>query len=528
MSGDNDLERECLRVERRWLVETRESHDGLNKSMFLRIIFFVLLMLPTLCRSSWAEPCGLRGYDGGTKIVEIDCQTAADFANTPSSLRVRLPSGAIRGILLVDPGTVAAPNPAASKFRIHYTKSTGPVISAIAKVRPGISSCEELQMIGFHPDYPITGKNYELAQDIDCSATNPANWSNPLYANKLWQVGYSVRYGGKGFNGKTDVPRTTGYDDDLPDLGDLGEKGFHPLGGGDIHPEMRTPFSGTFDGKGYKITGLTINRPEESRIGLFGSSQGATISNVMLEGGSFIGNHITGGLVGYASSVTIENCSATGNVSGGNYVGGLVALGDYSSVRNSYAKGNVGGNYQVGGLVGSFGFSSKITNSYATGTAGGNMFVGGLVGATGDVMVGGEPRVSITNSYATGNASANAFAGGLVGDNYANITNSFATGEASGPSGYAGGLNGRQASGTLTNCWWYNGVNSEDAMKAALAANFQGTGSGTGGKVYWVNGVIGSTTAWDFVNTWTSVAGALPHLKCPAGKTWDSTSGVCV
>jgi len=78
--------------------------------------------------------------------------------------------------------------------------------------------------------------------------------------------------------------------------------GFDPIGDGTSN------FTGAFDGLGHVITGLTINRPSEDNVGLFGAVSGVTISNIGLTGGSVIGNSLVGSLVGYASTnTTITN-----------------------------------------------------------------------------------------------------------------------------------------------------------------------------------------------------------------------------
>jgi len=245
--------------------------------------------------------------------------------------------------------------------------------------------------------------------------------------------------------------------------------GFDPVGDGG------NGFTGTFDGNGYTITGLTINRPGESNVGLFGYTNGATIQNVGLVGGSVAGDTCVGGLVGYAyynsiidnsystgdvvgmgtfsgglvgyakQGSSISNSYATGDISGGNCVGGLVGQMDYdSAIDNSYATGNVSGAQYVGGLSGLNAHNSTIDNSYATGTVSGNDQVGGLVGWN-------YYYSTIDNSYATGNVTATGIncSGGLVGYNYTNsiISNSYATGSVSGEN-YVGGLVGSNDDGS--------------------------------------------------------------------------------
>ena len=59
-------------------------------------------------------------------------------------------------------------------------------------------------------------------------------------------------------------------------------------------------FTGTFDGKGYKITNLYINRPSTGEVGLFGcTGSGSEIKNVSLEEVNVSGYMRVGGLVGF-------------------------------------------------------------------------------------------------------------------------------------------------------------------------------------------------------------------------------------
>src|SRR5690606_21166857 len=127
-----------------------------------------------------------------------------------------------------------------------------------------------------------------------------------------------------------------------------GGLGFVPVG----RTNQANSFQGSFDGRGHVISGLTIDRPGEDYVGLFGRTHGATIANVGLEGGSVSGNNYAGGLVGWQDGGSIEQSYATGAVEGDNQVGGLVGWQDGGSIEQSYATGAVEGDNQVGGLVG--------------------------------------------------------------------------------------------------------------------------------------------------------------------------------
>ena len=132
-------------------------------------------------------------------------------------------------------------------------------------------------------------------------------------------------------------------------------------------------FTGTFDGNGFRITNLYINRPTTDYVGLFGKISGASavIRNLGVEVQIVVGQAQVGGLVGHMDSgSSIRNSYATGAVTGsGNFAGGLVGYMDSgSSIRNGYATGAVtgSGNF-AGGLVGHMDSGSSIRNSYATG-----------------------------------------------------------------------------------------------------------------------------------------------------------------
>ena len=137
--------------------------------------------------------------------------------------------------------------------------------------------------------------------------------------------------------------------------------------------------TGSFDGQGYEIRDLFINRPDDSHIGLFLITWGL-IKDVCVVNGTVIGGDCVGSLVGENSGI-VSNSYSTGNVSGYNEVGGLVGSnhGTLSTVSNSYSSGAVTGNSHVGGLVG-FNYLGTLSNSYSSGSVTGNKDVGGLVG----------------------------------------------------------------------------------------------------------------------------------------------------
>jgi hypothetical protein len=203
-------------------------------------------------------------------------------------------------------------------------------------------------------------------------------------------------------------------------------KGWQPIGTGN------SPFTGTFDGQGYEIRDLFINRPDESYVGLFGCvhEEGVIkdigVVNADMTGGS----EYVGGLVG-ANVGTVSNSYSSGSVTGEDFVGGLVGFnGEAGTVSNSYSSGSVTGSYGVGGLVGAN--AGTVSNSYSSGSVTGENGAGGLVGFNGEAG-------NVSNSYSTGSVTGYAYVGGLLGGNVGIVSDSFWDTKTSGQPTSAGG-----------------------------------------------------------------------------------------
>jgi len=232
-------------------------------------------------------------------------------------------------------------------------------------------------------------------------------------------------------------------------------EGFEPIGRRYI-PGESYPFTGSFDGNGFTISNLTINRPEQYFVGLFGKASGANFSHVALENIDVSGAHHTGGLIGSNERGEIHGSYVTGKITGSRSVGGLVGANtgtiseshalievtgggsnfviagvgglvgynNFGMVYTSYAVGTVTGDENVGGLIGQHfggggGFSARVYACYAHVDVTGNIRVGGLVGYHPVVHTLIEPASSsiISESYAAGKVSGNKETGGLVGNN---------------------------------------------------------------------------------------------------------------
>lgn len=279
--------------------------------------------------------------------------------------------------------------------------------------------------------------------------------------------------------------------------------GFDPVG------SSGSEFTGSFDGKGYTINNLYINRPTERGVGLFGYTDGAgEIKNVGIVNCDITGEKYVGALVGGSETndTSFTNCYSTGSITAGSSttttasVGGLFGyvgapVEDCYSTCSVNVAGGSGKVLNIGGLIGTL-LSGGVTRSYATGdvivTGDGDIeSIGGLIGldlsssgsiskcySTSDISVtAGDEVYAIggfigdnsvrpySDCYARGSVTvvasspeaSSGFIGGFIGLNYpsVNIDNCYSTGLLTITDGvpFVGGFCGGNY-GTITNCFW--------------------------------------------------------------------------
>ena len=102
------------------------------------------------------------------------------------------------------------------------------------------------------------------------------------------------------------------------------------------------PFSGRFDGMGYKVM-YTYDLAEGNNAygGMFGYTEGAEICNVGVLAASALGTEANGGLIGYAVDTDIKQCFFEGDIlaSGAN-TGGLVGYAEGCCFEGCYTTGS--------------------------------------------------------------------------------------------------------------------------------------------------------------------------------------------
>ena len=218
--------------------------------------------------------------------------------------------------------------------------------------------------------------------------------------------------------GKTDINIT--LDKNI----DLTGKDWTPIG-----TSFDNSYTGTFDGGGHTITGLTITTKDQF-VGLFGYlNRAGTVKNVVMEGVQITSNQIyggsIGGVVGYSWG-TIENCSVSGSVSGTVYVGGVVGAQIDGSITGCSSSATVKGMVDVGGVAGQTNSSATLTACYATGNV--TLEIDPKKNIAGGGLVGMNAGSSLLACYATGNVTSTGSStgyvhiGGFLGNNYTTVT----------------------------------------------------------------------------------------------------------
>lgn len=198
-------------------------------------------------------------------------------------------------------------------------------------------------------------------------------------------------------------------------------------------------FKGKFDGIDYNIFGLNI-KETGNNVGLFGYTDGATINNVTLVGGSITGGNNVGAVVGNANNTILNNVVNSAAVSGNSNVGGIVGSATNSAIKDAINTGTINGSGDnVGGLIGNLQNSKFIEatdttkevekgligNSYNLGDVSGDGYnVGGLVGHAVNSTIGDGTNLVYNRLDVTGAYNVGGIVGNMEGTTVQNAENS--------------------------------------------------------------------------------------------------------
>ena len=299
-----------------------------------------------------------------------------------------------------------------------------------------------------------------------------------------------------------------------------GGEGFEPIG---MHPSQ---FRGKFDGKGYTINGLYINRPTTNYVGLI--SNGGTVNNLTMSNAHVVGQDYVGLINGYTET-SLKNISGSGEVQGERFVGGLYGTVFKGNGENFHFKGKVTGENFIGGLAGRFNHLLPVQTA-SNASFVGELYGGGIAGG----LFGGADDLTIKNSFADVriiSPAGDTSHGGLVGltNSRTKAENVYARGVIENAPSFSGGLsyNFNNVSNAYTAV---HIVRKGVAMVGAMAASGTNTMDN-----YWDGQVSNVTTSafgnerttaqmktqanyvgWDFVNTWAidpAINDGYPYLK---------------
>ena len=268
---------------------------------------------------------------------------------------------------------------------------------------------------------------------------------------------------------------------------DLTGKDWSPIG-----TNFYNSYTGTFDGGGHTIMGLTVTTNDQY-VGLFGRlGKAGTVKNVVMDGIQITCNHrlgYAGGVAGFSWGGTIENCSVSGSVSGTICAGGVVGIQWEASITGCSSSATVKGMVQVGGVAGETNSGATMAACYATGNV--TIEIDPIDNILGGGLVGFNAGSSVLACYATGNVTStgsstgNVYIGGFLGGNYTPVTA----------------------------CYWKNnheqGIGYNKEGIAPEATNVDGT------SVTWQNAVDAMNTALQNKGSeWRyELKGALPTLR---------------
>ena len=328
-------------------------------------------------------------------------------------------------------------------------------------------------------DWADGGGESGAAEDLGYIYDSNTNTYTVYNADGLMNIAELVN------GGKTDINIT--LDKNI----DLTGKDWTPIG-----TDYDNAYTGTFDGGGHTITGLTVTTNDQY-AGLFGYlgkfGKFCTVKNVVMDGIQITCNHrlgSAGGVAGYSRAVTIENCSVSGSVSGTMRAGGVVGGLNGGSITGCSSSATVKGTLNVGGVAGETNSGATMAACYATGNV--TIEIDPINNTLGGGLVGFNARGSVLACYATGNVTStgsstgNVYIGGFLGGNYT----------------------------TVTACYWKNnheqGIGNKEGI-APEATKVDGT------TVTWQKAVDAMNTALQNAGSeWRyELKGALPTLRKP-------------
>ena len=346
-------------------------------------------------------------------------------------------------------------------------------------------------------------KTYVFLGWFEEESSTPFDFTKPITSNKTLEARWSDKsyFDDKGYTiAENDAAALFAWAEAVAEDNDL-----NCTLNGDINLTSNwTPistYSGTFDGNGHTISGMTITEATSNNIGfiaqLSGTVKNLGLANVNIDISTDSYANV-GAVAAQVTDGTITSCYSSGKISvkitgASKYpcVGGIAGImsGRNSNIKTSYSTANLsatGDNdntVYAGGIIGLNQSAGNITECYySTGTISATSYssvayAGGIIGQNQGTSS------SITECHSTGTISAvsnnlAAYAGGIIGDarGSGDIIGCYSTGSisASGTEdeAYAGGIAGRTES-NITACYFIGTITTDSSK--AYAGGISGT-----------------------------------------------------
>jgi len=304
------------------------------------------------------------------------------------------------------------------------------------------------------------------------------------------------------------------------------------LGWAPVGSELQ-PFNGSYDGNGFTIDSLYINRIEGPLVAFFAWVEDASLQNIGLSNVNISGNGIVSGLAINAVNTTVNNCFVTGTVisSMTAYCSGLIAIADVATtVTDCYTECIVAAYAYSAGLIAVN--KGTVINSYSKlNMTVGYGFISGLIAVNGGTVSNCYSEIinsscsmnlagfacvnsgKISECYSVGNLSATSGVAGFVLMNEGNISNCYSANTLDASTSLVGFTGTAEDGSEVNNSFW-------DTDLSGITESAAGTGLPTDSMK--LQSVF-TDAGWNFSTTWNmgdATNNGYPYLRM--GDTTES------
>lgn len=225
-----------------------------------------------------------------------------------------------------------------------------------------------------------------------------------------------------------------------------------------VGSDGKVAFEGTFEGNFFSVSNLQVGGVQYG--GLFGHTDGATIQDVGVKGGSISATGSAGGIVGWAADTKLTNVFNSQTAVGASMAGGIVGKASgtvtIDTAYNTGAYGDHGGG--ILGLLSSG--TATIQNAYNTDSEDGGALV---------FMSNPGTTLTTENAYTVGTKIYSAYVKGIR-----SFTNTVTNAQETSKSDY-GNLTALSSSGTEDTVWRIYEGHTKPLLRAFLRGNANGS-----------------------------------------------------